>query len=400
MQLIVDLVLAAFGIAFVIRAARRGALVAVATAVGWIAGFWVGLQLAPGIVDAVNVFSALQAWQRTLAVLIVVLLIAVVCAVILISIANAIHRAIRKSPVANGLDALVGAAVGVLTWAITVWLLAGFVTSTGFRPATELADSSRIVQALRDYAPVPASRVFGAVDDAIAAAGLPKVFGDSQEKIPDASAPPSSVPAAVKAVADSVLEVVADEPKCGTVSSGSGWVVASDRVVTNAHVVAGASQVGVLVDGKLHSLPATVVAYDPETDLAVLAVDGLDAQPLALDTTPLATGAAAYAAGYPGGGAYTVNPARVRGTLRAVGKDIYDDKDVSRQIYSLRADIRPGDSGGPLLDAKGRVSGVVFARSTTDDQTGYALTLKQVQPTIADAAKLTAPVDTGACAVG
>jgi S1-C subfamily serine protease len=400
MQLIVDLVLAAVGVLTVIRYARRGVIAAVAALVGWVIGFWVGLQLSPALVEAVGTFAALQLWQRNLVVLALVLLIAAVCAVIVITIGNLVRRAVRPLPVAGGLDAVFGAAFGALSWAAVVWLAAGFITSTGFRPATQLADSSRIVAALDSVAPMPVGRVFSQVDDAIAAAGLPKVFEPGKEQIPDVAAPPSSVPAAVNAASPSVVEVVADEPKCGTESSGSGWVVASERVVTNAHVVAGSTTTSVLVDGKTERLRATVVRYDPETDLAVLDVPGLSEKALPLNSAQQANGAAVFAAGYPGGGAYTISPGRVRATVNAIGKDIYDDKTVTRQVYSLRAVVRPGDSGGPLLDATGHVAGVVFAMSTTDSQTGYALTLAQVQPTLQAAATLTQPVSTGACAAG
>lgn len=401
MQLIVDLVLAAVGVLTVIRYAKRGVIAAVAALVGWIVGFWVGLNLAPPLVSAVGSFNTLQIWQRNTVVLVIVLLIATVCAVIVITIGNMVRKAVRPLPMASGLDAVIGAVFGALSWAAVVWLAAGFVASTGFRPVTQLVDSSRIVAALDSYAPVPASRVFGAVDDAISAAGLPKVFSSGgQEKIQGVAKPPSSVPGAVTDIASSVVEVVADEPKCGTESSGSGWVVASDRVITNAHVVAGSSSTAVLVDGKSERLRAQVVGYDPETDLAVLQVPGLHAKPLSIDSAAQANGAPVFAAGYPGGGAYTVAPGRVRETVKAIGKDIYDDKTVTRDVYALRAVIRPGDSGGPLLDSSGRVAGVVFATSTTDAETGYALTVAQVRATLMQAASLTKPVSTGACTAG
>jgi len=400
-QLIVDIVLALAGIATVVRYARRGVIGALAALVGWIAGFWIGLQLAPAIVGAVSTLGSLPQWERNLAVTVVTLLIACVIAILVIALGNLIRRAIRPVPVAGGADAVLGAVFGLLSWAVVVWLLAGFLVSTGFRPVAQLATSSRIVAALDSYAPVPASRVFGAVDDAIAAAGLPQVFASGgAEKIPGVTAPPTTVPAAVDSIAGSVVEVQADEPKCGALSSGSGWVVSSDRVVTNAHVVAGSSSVAVLADGKSERLPATVVSFDPETDLAVLAVPGLGLKPLAQDAAAQPDGAAVFAAGYPGGGGYTVAPGRVRATVEAIGKDIYDDKTVTRAVYSLRTIVRPGDSGGPLLDAKGKVTGVVFAMSTTNPDTGYALTLKQVAPQLAAAPKLIAPVATGDCTSG
>jgi S1-C subfamily serine protease len=400
-QLTVDIVLAVVGIAVVLRYWRRGIVGALAALLGWVLGFWIGLQLSPAIVEAVGTFSSLPQWERNIAVLVVTLLIALVVAIIVIVIGNVIRRAIRPVKVASGADAVLGGLFGLLSWAVVVWLLAGFVVSTGFRPVAQLATSSRIVQTLDGWAPVPATRVFGAVDDAIAAAGLPQVFESTgQETIPAIAAPPATVPAAVRTVADSVVEVEADEPKCGVLSSGSGWVVASDRIVTNAHVVAGSSSVAVLVDGKRERLKATVVAFDPETDLAVLAVPGLGLDPLAQDPAAQPDGAAVFAAGYPGGGAYTVAPGRVRDTVNALGKDIYDDKSVTRAVYSLRTIVRPGDSGGPLLDAKGKVTGVVFAMSTTDSETGYAITLKQAAPLLTGAAKLIAPVPTGACTKG
>lgn len=400
MQLIIDLVLAAAGVLTVIRYARRGVITGVAALVGWVIGFWVALQLTPALIDAIGSFPGLVVWQRNLIVLGVVLVIASVCAIIVITIGNLVRRAVRPLPAASGLDAVLGAVFGALAWAVVVWLAAGFVTSTGFRPAAQLVESSRIVAALDAYAPVPASRVFSQVDDTIAAAGLPKVFEGGHEQIPDVAAPPNSVPAAVGAASPSIVEVVADEPKCGMDSSGSGWVVSPERVVTNAHVVAGSNTTAVLVDGKTERLRATVVGYDPETDLAILDVPGLTAKPLAVDAAQQPKGAAVFAAGYPGGGAYTVSPGRVRTTVNAIGKDIYDNKTVTRQVYSLRAVVRPGNSGGPLLDAKGHVAGVVFAMSTTDSETGYALTLAQVKPNIAKAASLTQPVSTGACTAG
>jgi len=399
MQLIVDLVLAVAGVLTVIRYARRGVIAAIAALIGWAIGFWVGLALAPAIVGAVSALSSLQTWARSITVLIITLLIAAVCATIVITIGGVIRKAVRPLPVAGGADAVLGGVFGLLSWAVVVWLLAGFVVSTGYGPATQLANSSRIVGALDSIAPLPSSRVFGAVDDAISAAGLPKVF-EGQELIPSVAAPPSTVPAAVNAVSGSIVEVQADEPKCGTDSSGSGWVVASDRIITNAHVVAGSSSVDVLVDGKSERLDATVVGYDPETDIAVLDVPGLHAKPLVQDPAAQAAGASVFPAGYPGGGSYTVAPGRVRDTIRAVGKDIYDDKTVTREVYSLRAIVRPGDSGGPLLDAAGHVTGLVFAMSTTDSDTGYALTLKQIAPMLSAAPKLTTPVSTGGCVSG
>ena len=142
---------------------------------------------------------------------------------------------------------------------------------------------------------------------------------------------------------------------------------------------------------------ATLVAFDPERDLAVLDVTDLSAQPLQIGED-LAAGDQAYAAGYPGDGPFTISPQRVRGQLTARGTDIYQSGIVERQIYSLRGSIRPGNSGGPLLDTAGDVAGVVFARSTSDADTGYALTLDELRPVLSSVGS--APISSGACSAG
>lgn len=176
-------------------------------------------------------------------------------------------------------------------------------------------------------------------------------------------------------------------------SSGSGWVEASGVVVTNAHVVAGSSSVEVVSQDD-RSYQASVVAFDPDRDVAVLRVPGLGAPALRMGGT-MAAGDPAVVAGFPGGGPYTVGGARIRGELTAAGTDIYQHDAVIRDVYSLRAIVRPGNSGGPLFDDRGDVVGMVFARSTTDADTGYALTLGEVRPVLSTAGPT--PVATGVC---
>jgi len=167
--------------------------------------------------------------------------------------------------------------------------------------------------------------------------------------------------------------------------------------MTNAHVVAGASSVVVRESGGGDVERATLVAFDPSRDLAVLDVTDLNAP--ALDIGPdLTAGAAAYAAGYPGDGPFTISPQRVRDRLQARGTDIYQSGSVERDIYSLRGVVRPGNSGGPLLDAQGDVAGVIFARSATDGDTGYALTLAELRPVLSSVSA--APISSGACSAG
>jgi S1-C subfamily serine protease len=234
------------------------------------------------------------------------------------------------------------------------------------------------------------------MDDVLASAGLPKVF-EGGERIKAVQPPDGSVPQAVTAAEDSTVTVLASKPACGVDSEGSGWVVMRGRVVTNAHVVAGASSIVVRESGSTSVERATLVAFDPERDLAVLDVADLDAAPLDIGTDA-AAGDQTYAVGYPGDGRFTISPQRVRDRLTARGTDIYQSGLVDRDIYSTRGSVRPGNSGGPLLDTSGDVVGVVFARSSVDPDTGYALTLDELRPVLSSVGS--APISSGACTAG
>ena len=181
---------------------------------------------------------------------------------------------------------------------------------------------------------------------------------------------------------------------CSRRIEGSGFVYAPERVMTNAHVVAGVKNPLVEVDGR--TVSARVVVYDPQRDLAVLYVRGLRAAPLAF-AGPAPAGSDAVVVGYPQDGPFRADAARVRETQRARGPDIYGASTVVREVYALRALVQPGNSGGPLLDPQGRVLGVVFAAAADDDDTGYALTAAEVSSDAERGRTATTAVGTQGC---
>ncbi len=230
--------------------------------------------------------------------------------------------------------------------------------------------------------------------------GFPQAFGGFtlDPVIPvDAPDPALLKDPAVRAAWNSLVKVEGIAPDCGTQVDGSGFVFAKDRVMTNAHVVAGVENPGVLVRGVGKLWPAKVVFIDPQIDVAVLEVPGLGA-PVLTFTTAAERGDAAVVAGFPGGGALAASAARIRGRITARGTDIYGHGQVSRDVYAVRGTIRPGNSGGPLLAPDGHVDGVVFASSVEDPETGYALTADQVAAAARAGATATRAVATGSCA--
>ena len=158
--------------------------------------------------------------------------------------------------------------------------------------------------------------------------------------------------------------------------------------------MAGIDDPSVRIGGVGRSYEARVVLFDPDKDVAVLYVPGLSAPILKFDDTA-ERGDSAVVAGYPQDGDLNLQAATVAGRVRATGQNIYSDATVTREIYSIRSTVRPGNSGGPLLTTGGQVYGVVFARSTSDNETGYVLTAAEVSSDARRAANSTAAVDTG-----
>jgi S1-C subfamily serine protease len=198
---------------------------------------------------------------------------------------------------------------------------------------------------------------------------------------------------AVTEAAHSVVKIRTVAATCQKILESSGFVIAPNRVMTNAHVVAGGNSSTVSVDGEDHA--ATVVVYDPNEDISILDVPGLQAPPLAFADAEAPKGADAVIMAYPGGGSFAATPARIREVIKLDGPDIYRTTSVKREVYMIRGSVRQGDSGGPLIDLNGRVLGVVFGASVDDPDTGFVLTAKQVSAqATADGSQ---PAPTGAC---
>jgi S1-C subfamily serine protease len=265
---------------------------------------------------------------------------------------------------------------------------------------TQVHDS-RILAGIQKVLPADSASWFRSFSTVLGRSGFPQVFGPfTQETIANVPAPDASVlkePGVVSAES-SIVKIVGDAPSCGKQIEGSGFVISPQHVMTNAHVVGGVTSPTVQIGGVGEYYHAQIVLYDPETDIAVLYVPGLDASPLRFDTSGKAQDDAVVA-GFPEDGPFSAVAARIRQEMDAQGQDIYDQNTVTRDIFSLYSTVLQGNSGGPLLSPDGEVYGVVFAKSLQDATTGYALTASQVQQDAQQGADLTAPVDTEGCAV-
>lgn len=291
-------------------------------------------------------------------------------------------------------DAGLGAIVAVVAALFAIWLIAVLLTGGPTKSIAKAMNRSVIVRTLVEKLP-PAPSVFGRLQKLIASTPFPRVFS-GLEPVPAGPVPVPGgaiIQGAVHSAGNSTVRIVG--VGCGGVQEGSGFVVAPNLVLTNAHVVAGIESPEVQDStGGHHSTP---VLFDPELDVAILRTQGLHDPTLPLLGTDVPRGQGGAVLGYPGGGRFDAEAGAVLRKFIATGRDIYGRNLTRRDVYQLQAVIRQGNSGGPFVRQDGAVMGVVFATSTTDNNVGYALTSSEVIPRV-NQAKSSGPVSTGQCA--
>jgi S1-C subfamily serine protease len=294
-------------------------------------------------------------------------------------------------------DRVAGGVIGVAQALLIVWLAGGLLAVGPVPRLTEAAQTSTAIRTLNGILPPPAA-IVSELGDLLNASGLPDVFvGFEPLPRPPVDRPTDAAAQAIaRLAAASTVRISAQV--CGFTASGSGVVVADAYVVTNAHVVAGARDGSVRVtSGGGDLVDARVVLFDSSLDVALLYARDLRAAPLRFAGADPDRGTVGAALGYPGGGPLTIVPAAVTGAYVAVGRDIYGDAQVEREILELRAQIDRGDSGGPFVLRDGTIGGLVFAEARTDPDVGYALSPTSVAVRIRPAVGRTAAAATGNC---
>ena len=379
---VLDVFIVLFVVIVVLRGARTGFLAGVFSLVGVVVGASVGSRIAPSLMpeDGNPIYGAGITLGGILA-------FAVLGEVVARTIGGSIRNRL-SSPTSEALDGLGGAALGfalslVLVWAVGVFALQSQPLA-GLHPAVQ---NSRILQSLNERMPS------GLLTRAVAnLEPLPQIRGPE----PEVAAPEGSIlkDPDVRAASARTLRVTGIA--CGYGVEGSGWIAGQNLVVTNAHVVAGESATRVQVGGAGELLPAKVVVFDEKNDIAVLRVDRLGLTPLRLATPQ--PGEPAAVIGFPENGPLDIEPARTGTTQRVVSSDAYDRGPVERTVTSFRVYVRPGNSGGPAVNANGQVVSTIFASRTDSDNSGYGIPSRIVHRYLQAAASRTIPVSTGGCA--
>ena len=388
---LLDLLIAVAVVIVGIGGYRQGLVVDALSLVGLIGGGVVGLLVAPAAARAVADGEA-----QGLVALGVGLVLAILGQLVGTTVGTALRERITWKP-ARLVDSVVGSFVAAAGVLLVVWVFALPAARSPYRTLKEQVRGSFVVRTIKKTMP-ESPPVFDEFLDLFREHGFPEVFSDFRPTRATNVPPPDPKVVnskAVRVARNRVLKVTGVARGCSRKLEGTAFVYAPERLMTNAHVVAGVRNPDVEV-GPGDVRRSTVVVYDPGRDIAVLHVPGLGLAPLRF-AGAAETGDDAVIAGYPEDGPFSAVAARVRDRITAVGRDIYDRRDVRRDVYSLRTRVRPGNSGGPLLAPDGRVYGVIFAAAADDQNTGYALTAKEVAPNAEAGRTATAPVRTHTC---
>ena len=365
---------------------RRGFWLSLAQYAGLLIGVMLGAGSARYVLDYLQITSQTA---RPLGAVLVLVIGGSLGSSIGFAVGEPIRRKILRSGVHTSTDSIAGAALSAFAVLLMCWFL-GLSFSRGPVPQiSQQIQRSILLRGLDDIAPRPPPFLAG-VEQVLAGVQFPPVFAGLEPTLPSALPVPSSVNTpGVNHAADEVVKV--SSVGCGGIVTGSGIPLGKGYVATNAHVVSGTTaHVIEKPDGTTYR--ADVVYFDPERDVAVLFAPGF-AEP-GLTFGPADRGTPGAVIGYPGGQQRQVVPAVVDGAVTAEGRDIYNSNLVTRQIFVLQATVRPGNSGGPLVDLQGRVLGMVFATSASDPNQAYALTDDEIMSDIRDAEANPSPKDT------
>ena len=381
-------------------------ILALAALSGWRRGFAMVLLGYLGLL----VGLALGAWAATQAGLLVSadssvrrLLTAVVVFFLVAAACHAVGNllGIRVRSLLGGrwtsrADAIGGAVVATVVAAIAMWFVALTLSNVPLSPFARAVHSSSVLRTIDTYAPRPPAAL-AQLRGLLSRSGFPEAFATLRPPVVSGPPPEAARNQAVLRAANATLQI--QSRGCGGVLFGSGFPVANDLVVTNAHVVAGSRRHEVLTN-KGARAPATVVYFDPNRDLALLSVPDLPVGPLRLAPAAARQDQEAVVIGYPSGGPQKVIGARIVQRVQPEAPDIYARPQESRRdIYVLHARVRKGVSGGPVVDLRGRPLGVVFAASTVETTEGYALTNAEVRRALDRNDGARRPVSVGGCAV-
>lgn len=385
---LLDVILVLVLIGFLIVGLRKGLWITV----GGAAGFLVGAVAAFFAIPLVAEWVSDPVW-RVVAVLAAAIVL-VIAGHTLGTTAGAEVQRLFRSPTLHTLGSLVGGLANLVVAVFVVAALSFSVSAMGFPTVNQHMKQSMVLQGINALVPERTEAWFAQVRTAVLESDIPEI---AQPLVPESPELPDDVDLTAEAeqTAHAVGRISGVAEQCGQSQTGTGFAITPTRVVTNAHVIAGVGEPSVeMANGEV--VTGRTVYFNPSNDLAMLAVDPLDVPPLELGE-PAGAGASGYVMGYPAGGPFVAGPAIVQARDVSQVNDIYGGSPSEVEIYQLNADVRQGNSGGPLVDQEGQVLGIVFARAVEGSAVGFAMTAAEAGEVLTSPESFTETVSTGQC---
>jgi S1-C subfamily serine protease len=382
-----DLLILAAAVSAVIGGWRLGFLARVASWIGLALGLVVAARVLPAVLDS---FQDADPTSRLLVVAGILIGGAFLGQALGLIVGAQFHYALPLGPI-RLVDKALGGVAGIVGVLVALWAMLPSMADVPGWPARETRQSV-IARAIDEYGPRPPDTL-KALRRLVGEDQFPRVFADLA---PSREVGPPPAASGISAEVDAVVQratVKVTGVACRRIQEGSGFIVAPDVIVTNAHVVAGEQETDVITSTG-RRLTGVVTVFDPDRDLAVVHVRGLDGTALPIGAGEVGDIGAVY--GHPGGqDPIEVSPAEISQRVTAVGRDLYDSHETRRDVFILASELRPGDSGGPLVNPGGQVMGVAFAIAPDRPNTAYALTTDELRPVLA--ADGSAAANTGPC---
>ncbi|MCL5113169.1 MAG: MarP family serine protease [Patescibacteria group bacterium] len=388
---LIDIALVVVLIISLFRGWKIGFIQQLFSGVGFFGGLFLGSLIEPHFINLAHSVES-----RTL----VALLCTLGMAFIFLTIGEFIGIHLKNiglhSKIINSFDNILGSIISLVISLLIIWLIAIVLSSLSIPGLQSIINSSKIITTLNNNLP-NAPTVLSDLGSIINPNGFPKVFlgGEPNLNNNNASLPSlSKFQVAISQDQNSVVKI--EGLGCGGLVEGSGFVIGPNLVATNAHVIAGVNKIFVYDNNG--STRATPIYFNPNLDFAILRLSNLTDKPLVIDSNTLNNDSPTAFLGYPGGGPLSIKPSLVLAEIQAYGLNIFGQGNTSRSVYELKADVMPGNSGGPLINQQGQVVGIIFAKSTSYNNVGYALSANQIVKPLEYALKYPSKVTSNQCA--
>jgi S1-C subfamily serine protease len=375
---------------------RRGILRTVLSIIGLVVGGAAGAIATPSIQSLIS--SSTFGFKPTIGLTTIIL--GASLGMFLFGVLGSFLRVVLLPfPFMKTIDSLIGFVLAIVAVASISSTLSSAAQVIPNKTVNNLFENSQLISQIDQYLPDRFKNAAQKIQNVITNSPLPGVFRSMVESriIPSQLEEEIEIPDLVANSIASTVRIDGIAESCSAAMVGTGFIIANERVITNAHVVAGVQDPVITLSNSQTQLGGKVIAIDRKKDIAIIFVPGLTGEKLTF-IGPVTPNEVGFVVGYPNGGSLRTNAVSVSAEFESLGTDIDGNGEARRAVIVFGGDVKPGNSGGPLLNDQGQVLGVVFAADEQNKNTGYALAPGEVAKLISETTSKIDSVTTGNCA--